>query len=72
MRRLRLDRARHVDVDVWLFAADAHSFDIAVLPMTALRQAPLSPVNEKPMPRASAAQLRMLLAENQIQAHQPD
>lgn len=70
MRRLRLDRDRHLDVDVWLFAADAHSFDIAVLPMTALRQAPLSPVNEKPMPRASVSQLRMLLAENEMRAHE--
>ena len=70
MRRLRLDRDRHVDVDVWLFAADAHSFDIAVLPMTALRQAPLSAVNEKPMPRASIAQLRMLLAENEMREHE--
>ncbi len=69
MRRFRLDRDRHLDVDVWLFAADAHSFDIAVLPMTALRQAPLSPINEKPMPRASVSQLRMLLAENEMREH---
>lgn len=70
MRRLRLDRDRHADVDVWLFAADDHGFDVAVLPITALRQSPLSPVNEKPMPRASAAQLRMLLAENEMRDHQ--
>lgn len=70
MRRVRLDRDRHIDVDVWLFAADAHSFDIAVLPMTALRQAPLSTVNEKPVPRASIAQLRMLLAENEMRENE--
>lgn len=70
MRRLRLDRDRHLDVDVWLFAADAHSFDLAVLPTSALRQAPLSSVDEKPMRRASAAQLRMLLAENEMREHQ--
>lgn len=69
MRRLRLDRDRHIDVDVWLFAADVHSFDLAVLPMIALRQAPLSQINEKPMPRASISQLRMLLTENEIDAY---
>lgn len=72
MRRLRIDRERVLDVDVWLFAADERSFDVAVLPESALRQAPLSPVNEKPMARASAAQLRMLLAENEMRLHRSD
>ncbi|MGY0505079.1 hypothetical protein [Luteimonas sp. e5] len=70
MRRVRLDRNRHLDIDVWLFAADDTGFDISVLPTTALRQAPLSALNEKPMPRASAAQLRMLLAENEMREHE--
>lgn len=70
MRRLRLDREHDLDVDVWLFAADDESFDLSVLPLQALRQAPLSPVNEKPMARASAAQLRMLLAENEVRDYE--
>ena len=41
--------------------ADGLVFDLAVLPYDTLRQAPLSPVNEKPMRRASASQLRQLL-----------
>ena len=70
MRRVRLDRNRTADVDVWLFSAEEFSFDISVLPAATLRQAPLSPVDEKPMARASAAQLRMLLAENEIAGHE--
>jgi hypothetical protein len=65
-RRVRLDRERDFDAAVWLFAADGLAFDLTVLPGDALRQAPLSPVDEKPMRRASAAQLRALLAEAEI------
>ena len=60
-RRLRMDRERTLDVTVWVFVADGLVFDLAVLPYDTLRQAPLSPVNEKPMRRASASQLRQLL-----------
>ena len=66
-RRLRLDRYRHDDFDVWLFSADNLGFDVTVLPADALRQAPLSSVDEKPMRRASAARLRRLLAESDLQ-----
>jgi hypothetical protein len=65
-RRVRLDRERDFDAEVWLFAADGLAFDLTVLPRDALRQAPLSPVDEKPMRRASIAQLRALLAEGEI------
>jgi hypothetical protein len=63
---VRLDRERDFDAEVWLFAADGLAFDLTVLPRDALRQAPLSPVDEKPMRRASIAQLRALLAEGEI------
>jgi len=65
-RRLRLDRERALDAPVWLFSAEELSFDIAVLPYDALRQPPLSPIDEKPMRRASLAQLRELLATEEI------
>jgi len=71
-RRLRLDRERDFDAEVWLFAADGLAFDLTVLPRDALRQAPLSPVDEKPMRRASAAQLRALLAEAEIAGYESD
>ena len=70
MRRLRLDRERSGDFDVWVFNADDTTFDLTVLPRDALRQAPLSAVTEKPMARASAAQLRQLLAEHEIAGYE--
>ena len=70
MRRLRLDRDRNGDFDVWVFNADDTTFDLTVLPRDALRQAPLSAVTEKPMARASANQLRALLAEDEIAGYE--
>ncbi|PNS07345.1 hypothetical protein [Solilutibacter silvestris] len=69
-RRLRLDRERSDDFDVWVFNADDATFDLTVLPRDALRQAPLSPVTEKPMARASANQLRALLAQDEIAGYE--
>ena len=64
-RRLRLDRERDGEFPVWLFSADGLSFDITVLPLAVLRQAPLSGIDGKPMKRASLAQLRLLLAADE-------
>ena len=61
-RRLRLDRVREHDAPVWVFGADGLAFDLAVLPLDTLRQAPLSAFDERPMQRASSTQLRALLA----------
>ncbi|WP_315389853.1 hypothetical protein [uncultured Stenotrophomonas sp.] len=69
MRRLRLDRERTLDAPVWVFSAEGLTFDVAVLPYDALRQPPLSSIDEKPMRRASAAQLRTLLAEDEIRGY---
>jgi hypothetical protein len=65
-RRLRLDRERSADLPCWLFGAEELVFDLTVLPLQALRQAPLSVIDERPMPRASLAQLRALLADAEI------
>ena len=46
--------------------------DLTVLPLDTLRQAPLSGIDERPMPRASAAQLRLLLAEEEIAGYESD
>jgi hypothetical protein len=69
-RRLRLDRERQEDVPVWLFSAEDLTCDLAVLPRDALRQAPLSGVDEKPMKRASVAQLQELLAADEIAGYE--
>ncbi|WP_133500666.1 hypothetical protein [Cognatilysobacter terrigena] len=66
-RRLRLDRHRDGDFPVWVFSADGLAFDVTVLPHDVLRQAPLSPVDEKPMRRANVSQLRQLVAEAEIE-----
>lgn len=69
-RHLRLDRERGADFPVWLFAAEDLGFDVTVLPLDVLRQAPLSGIDEKPMRRASASQLRALLAEDEIAGYE--
>jgi hypothetical protein len=66
-RRLRLDRHRDLDAPVWTFSAEDLPFDVTVLPHDVLRQAPLSPVDEKPMRRASHARLRQIVAESEIE-----
>lgn len=71
-RRLRLDRERVADVPVWVFSAEDLAFDLTVLPLDGLRQAPLSSTDEKPMKRASAAQLRQLLAQEEILGYEAD
>ena len=62
-RRLRLDREREEDFPVWLFTADDLPFDLTVLPLAQLRQAPLGAIDGKPVRRASLAALQELLAE---------
>ena len=69
-RHLRLDREREGDFPVWLFSAEDLSFDVTVLPDDVLRQAPLSGIDGKPMRRASATQLRALLAEEEIAGYE--
>ena len=71
-RRLRLDRERSLDCPVWLFSAEDLSFDLTVLPRDALRQAPLSNIDEKPMRRASSGQLRQLLVEQEVAGFEAD
>ncbi len=53
-----------------LLSAEDLTFDLTVLPADALRQAPLSGIDEKPMKRASAAQLRELLALEEIEGYE--
>jgi len=71
-RHVRLDRERSEDFPVWLFSAENLPFDLTVLPLDVLRQAPLSGIDEKPMKRAGTAQLRQLLAEEEIAGYEVD
>ncbi|KRG44989.1 hypothetical protein ARC78_04035 [Stenotrophomonas pictorum JCM 9942] len=47
----------------WEFTADGIAFELVVLPEDALRHPPASADDGKPLPRATLAQLRQLLAE---------
>jgi len=68
-RRLRWSNANddQVDYPVLLFGADGIPFDITVLPLDALRQAPLDRVDERPMRRATASMVQQLLADEDIE-----
>jgi hypothetical protein len=63
-RRLRNNRDDQPEYPVLLFAADELPFDLTVLPRDALRQAPLDRADDRPMRRASLAQVEILLAED--------
>ncbi|WP_312347065.1 hypothetical protein [Stenotrophomonas acidaminiphila] len=52
----------------WEFAADGIAFELIVLPEDALRHPPVSRDDGKPLPRATLAQLRQLLAGAQGQS----
>jgi hypothetical protein len=67
-RRLRWSGTAQSEHPVLLFGADGIPFDLTVLPMDALRQAPLDRVDERPMRRATAAMVQELLAEEDIAA----
>ncbi|MEO7431531.1 MAG: hypothetical protein ABIR62_05820 [Dokdonella sp.] len=60
-RRLRLDRDTAQDFTVLQFSADGTPIDLTLLPYDILRQAPLDRISEKPMQRATAAALDLLI-----------
>lgn len=61
-RRLRLDGERQVRVPTLAFSADDHEFELTVLPLDGLRQAPRDPLDGRPMPRAALPAVDDLLA----------
>lgn len=60
-RRLRIDPKRSQSYPVHRFFAGEIAFEIIVFPLKGLRQAPLSPVDGRPMPRAHIGALEKLL-----------
>ena len=64
VRRLRYSRDDQPEYPVLLFAADELPFDLTVLPRDAMRQAPLDRADDRPMRRASLAQVEMLLGQD--------
>ncbi|HEX7340390.1 MAG TPA: hypothetical protein VF271_10725 [Rhodanobacteraceae bacterium] len=62
-RHLRLTRHAQADFPVFLLTADSLPFDLTVMPREMLRQAPLDPLDERPMARASLVAVEALLHE---------
>jgi len=64
-RRLRFGRDRYESYPVYRFVAGSTVLDLTVFPVDGSRQAPCSPVDGRPMQRATASQVQDLLAEEQ-------
>jgi hypothetical protein len=60
-RRLRYERDRTVSYPALRFVAGRQTVDAVVFPLDGIRQSPSSPVDGKPMRRASAAEVEALL-----------
>jgi hypothetical protein len=63
-RRIHLDRARSLQVPCWHLHAGDLPYELVVLPLSSLRQAPLGSADVRPVARASASQLQRLLAQD--------
>lgn len=59
--RVRLDRQHRIACPIFNLVADAVPFELVVLPTASLRQGPLREDDDRPMARASLAQLRGLM-----------
>ena len=62
-RRLRTSHDAQHEYPVLLFSADEVAIDLTVLPVDAIRQAPLDRIGDRPMRRAAMPALEELLAE---------
>lgn len=60
-RVLRLSRSQNAAFPVLRFDADERTIDLTILPRSCMRQAPLSRISDRPMPRASLPALLELL-----------
>lgn len=62
-RRVRMNSERTLACPGVRFAVDAQSIEATVFPTDGIRQAPVSPVDGKPMRRASAQEVASLVGE---------
>ncbi|MGI9200642.1 MAG: hypothetical protein ACR2QL_06265 [Woeseiaceae bacterium] len=68
-RRLKKRRGRNVPPDVYpgyQFAYENEPVEATVFPVDGIRQAPISPIDSKPMQRADEKKVRALLEDDQI------
>ena len=62
-RQLRIGHGRVCTVEVLLFLADGIAFDLTVLPLDGLRQAPPDRIGQRAMRRASLSALELMLRD---------
>jgi hypothetical protein len=62
-RRVRFERDRTASFPAFRFVAGRQTVDAVVFPLDGIRQSPCSPVDGKPMRRATAAEVEALLEE---------
>jgi hypothetical protein len=60
-RRLKFERERAVGYPALRFVAGRHTVEAVVFPLDGIRQAPSSPVDGKPMRRATTVEVAALL-----------
>jgi hypothetical protein len=65
-RRHRVDAERVRPFPGLRFVFGDHEFDVTVFPLDGIRQAPVSPVDGKPMRRADADEVEVLLGEGGV------
>jgi hypothetical protein len=65
-RRLKFERDRVVTYPAFRFVAGRQPVDAVVFPLDGIRQAPSSPVDGKPMRRATVAEVEALLAQARL------
>jgi len=61
-KRVRMNAERVLAYPGVRFAVDNQAFDVTVFPTDGIRQAPVSPVDGRPMRRASALEVEGLLS----------
>jgi hypothetical protein len=60
-KKFRYESDRHVSYPSFKFVAGEHAVEIIAFPLDGIRQAPLSPVDSRPMQRASTAEVEALV-----------
>jgi len=62
-RRFRFEREQWVELPAYRFMAGEYPVELVVFPRDGRREAPRSPIDGKPMPRAGVAAVEALLDE---------
>lgn len=71
LRRLRLNRETSGDIPSVRFLAGEQSIEALIFPANGIRQAPLSPVDGRPMERAALGRVEELLTQEWKQGSEP-